>query len=242
MKEGNPNRLSKLDTLRGLTLISMILYHAMWDIVYIYNNDISWYKGMPGFVWQQSICCTFIVLSGFSWPLGRRPVKRGILVSVCGLIVTAATLYALPEEPVIFGILTFMGVAMLITYFIDKMPVNRAALFMAALILFILTRHISSGIFGVNHLTAFFGFPYPGFISSDYFPLIPWYFLYLCGYSLNGILLGSGERSEKVRGLLASGICPPLEFIGRHTLFIYMLHQPVIMAVLTGIVALKTRY
>lgn len=233
MKAGSPDRLSKLDTLRGLTLISMGLYHAMWDIVYIYNNDISWYKAMPGYIWQQSICWTFILLSGFSWPLGKHPVKRGIIVSLCGILVSAVTFFALPEEPVIFGILTFMGAAMLLTALLDRVPINRRLLFIAALILFILTKYGPLSFKGTGLLTAFLGFPYPGFISSDYFPLIPWYFLYICGYSLNGILLNGDEGGNRVREFLIPGILSPLELIGRNTLIIYMLHQPVIMAVLT---------
>ncbi len=233
MQEGNALRLSKLDTLRGLTLISMILYHAMWDLVYIFNINNPWYKETPGYIWQQSICWTFILLSGFSWPLGRHPVKRGILVSLCGILVTAVTFFALPEEPVIFGILTFMGAAMLLTAAVDRIPVNRKVLFSVALILFILTKSIHLRFSGTGLFTAFMGFPYPGFVSSDYFPLIPWYFLYLCGYSLNGILLKGEGGTEKVKELLTPGIFPPLELIGRNTLILYMLHQPVIMAVLT---------
>ncbi|MBQ6035985.1 MAG: DUF1624 domain-containing protein, partial [Lachnospiraceae bacterium] len=51
-------RLSKLDTLRGLNLISMMAYHAMWDVVYLFGRDMAWYKGTPGFIWQQLICQT----------------------------------------------------------------------------------------------------------------------------------------------------------------------------------------
>ena len=59
-----------LDGLRGLTLISMILYHGMFDLVEIYGLHIPWFVERPGYVWQQSICWIFILLSGFlleSW-------------------------------------------------------------------------------------------------------------------------------------------------------------------------------
>ncbi len=242
----NDQRLYRIDTLRGLDLISMILYHALWDLVFIFNADIPWYRETPGFIWQQSICWIFILLSGFSFSLGHHPVKRGLTVSVCGVIVTVATIFFLPEDPVYFGILTFMGAAMLITVLIDRIPFDKRFLLCLSACLFLLTRNIGSGYLGAgsfrvvlsrslyrNPLTAFLGFPFPSFHSSDYFPLLPWYFLYLTGYSLNGMLLGSKTIGERVRVFLAPSICPPLEFIGRHTLIIYMLHQPVIMGILT---------
>ncbi len=220
-------RLHKIDALRGITLISMIAYHALWDIVYILHKDIYWYRGLPGFIWQQSICWTFILLSGFSFTLGHHQIRRGITVSVCGLLVTAATLLFSPGEAVIFGILTFMGAAMLLTAAVSRAGIDKKLLLIPSVILFLLTRDISgNACVSGNYLTAFFGFPFPGFTSTDYFPLIPWFFLYLTGYAL------SGSVTEKGRELMAGSLCPTLEFIGRHTLLIYMLHQPVIMGII----------
>ena len=75
-----------LDGLRGLTLISMILYHGMFDLLEIYGVHVSWFWRLPGIIWQQSICWSFIILSGFCWNLSRNPVKNGLVVSVgkCG--------------------------------------------------------------------------------------------------------------------------------------------------------------
>ena len=227
-------RLSKPDTLRGLNLISMMAYHAMWDLVYLFGMDIPWYKGMPGFIWQQIICQTFIVLSGFSWNLGKHHVKRGLTVFLAGALVTFVTLMFMPEAPVIFGILTFMGSAMLIMIPLDRLfkmlPGRGAAavLLILSLVLFISTRNVGSYISGSGYFTAYLGFPFPGFFSDDYFPLIPWIFLYMTGYFLYRVL-----PMEKIKPVLADSLCPPLEFIGRHTLIIYLLHQPVIFGVLT---------
>lgn len=57
-------RYRLLDELRGLDLISMMLYHGMWDVVFLFGVAQKWYTGRPGFVWQQSICWVFILLSG----------------------------------------------------------------------------------------------------------------------------------------------------------------------------------
>ena len=74
-------RYRLLDELRGLDLISMMLYHGMWDVVFLFGVAQKWYTGRPGFVWQQSICWVFILLSGFCLPLGHRPLRRGLIVS-----------------------------------------------------------------------------------------------------------------------------------------------------------------
>ena len=58
-------RLHFLDALRGFTLINMIAFHGMWNLVYLFGVRANWYTGMPGYLWQQWICWTFILLSGF---------------------------------------------------------------------------------------------------------------------------------------------------------------------------------
>ena len=87
-----------LDGLRGLTLISMILYHGMFDLLEIYGVHVSWFWRLPGIIWQQSICWSFIILSGFCWNLSRNPVKNGLVVSAGGLLVSAVTWIFMPEE------------------------------------------------------------------------------------------------------------------------------------------------
>lgn len=64
-------RCALLDELRGLDLISMMLYHGMWDLVYLFGVRAPWYGSWQGELWQQSICWVFILLSGFCLPLGR---------------------------------------------------------------------------------------------------------------------------------------------------------------------------
>ena len=64
-------RCALLDELRGLDLISMMLYHGMWDLVYLFGVSAPWYGSWQGELWQQSICWVFLLLSGFCLPLGR---------------------------------------------------------------------------------------------------------------------------------------------------------------------------
>ena len=61
-------RYGIFDGIRGITLLSMIIYHGAWDLVYIYGVKWDWYRGAGAYLWQQSICWTFILLSGFAGP------------------------------------------------------------------------------------------------------------------------------------------------------------------------------
>ena len=121
MEQQQSLRYRLLDELRGLDLISMMLYHGMWDVVFLFGVAQKWYTGRPGFVWQQSICWVFILLSGFCLPLGHHPFRRGAVVFGAGALVTAVTLLFLPEDVVWFGVLTLLGSSRLRTAALDPL-------------------------------------------------------------------------------------------------------------------------
>ena len=241
-------RYALLDELRGLALISMIGYHAMWDLVYMFGLYAPWYGGTPGFLWQQATSWAFILLSGFCLGLGHHPVRRGLIVFGGGALVTLVTLIAMPQDLVLFGVLTFLGSAMILTGLarplLEKLPAWAGLA--GSVLLFVVTRQVNSGFLGFggwviawlpgtlyrNLLTAFLGFPAPGFFSTDYFSLIPWLFLFWAGYFLQK--LAGRERMEPLR----RSVCPPLGWLGRHSLLLYLLHQPVIYGVSMLLMAL----
>ena len=113
-KKWDVRRWAALDNLRGLTLLSMIAYHACWDMVYLFGADWGWYSSAAACVWQQSICWTFILLSGYCFALGRHQLRRGLTVFFCGALITAATWFFMPENLVLFGVLTLLGSSMLL--------------------------------------------------------------------------------------------------------------------------------
>ncbi len=243
-----------LDALRGLCILSMIVYHAMYDLVNIKGVPVPWFRDWPGYFWQQSICWTFILLSGLCWHFSRHPAYRGLLLTACGALVTLVTWLVMPAERILYGVLTLLGLSALLLNLLHVIAEKLSwhippwiGLGLCAALFFLL-RDVPRGFLGFEGLRlwelpaglyrydalALLGFPSPGFSSSDYFPLIPWFFLYLAGHFLWKLL----SRSQRVLGFLEGPGSPwdtclgPFAFLGRHSLLIYLLHQPVIMGAL----------
>lgn len=225
-------------------MFSMILYHAVWNIVYLGRVNWEWFYSSAAYVWQQSICWTFILLSGFCWSMGRRRLKRALTVFGAGALVTLATVIFTPEQRILFGVLTFLGVSMLLMIPLERL-LNRIPVLCGlpvSIVLFAVFKNINEGSLGfgpVNllrlpehwyqqgSLMTFLGFTDRSFFSADYFSLLPWFFLFTAGYFLYRM---AQERALldlplklKVRGL-------PFTFLGKHSLLIYLLHQPVLYA------------
>ncbi len=237
-------RRAGLDTLRGVTVLSMIAYHACWDLVYLFGADWPWYHGTGAYIWQQSICWTFILLSGYCWSMGRHQLRRGLLAFGGGLLVTAVTLLIMPEDRIFCGVLTLLGSAALLMIPLEKhlRGVPAGAGLVVSLGLFLLLRDVNSGFLGFEGIrvaalpgwlyrdlgTACLGFPPAGFRSTDYFSLLPWLFLFLTGYFLYRTQEGREGRPSWEPSL------PVVSALGRHSLAVYLLHQPLVYVLLLG--------
>lgn len=252
-------RFETLDTFRGLVILNMIAYHFLYDVFVIFGKDPRWYQHSVVFAWQQFICCSFIILSGFVWPYGKKKnFKRGIFVNLLGFVITAFTLLFTPQEAIWFGILNFLGCAILLMFpvaFVYDKRQNRLHAHTASrsssiglwvglfcsLGLFLLLRNIQHRylgfyMFGLSaadmtfctipsrwytlKIGIPFGFPPSTFHSSDYFPLLPWFFLYVFGFFLGRIL----ENKDWFL-CLAHGRLPLINWIGRKSIWIYLFHQ-----------------
>ena len=235
-------RYSLLDLIRGLALVSMMAYHASWDLVYLFGVDWPWYHSEGAFLWQQATCWTFILLSGFCAPMGRSRYKRGLTVFACGWIITLVMKLFMPATPNLFGILVFLGSAMMIVHalrgVLAKLPPLPGA--WLSFLTFIGLRWINRGTIGWgrltltlpevlyrNDFTAFLGFPHSGFRSTDYFALLPWFFLFLTGYFIYRLAEKKGWLAH-----LPDLQLPVLNLLGRYSLYVYMAHQPVIYGIL----------
>ncbi len=233
-----------LDGIRGIVLLSMIAYHCSWNLVYLYGMKWPWYHSRGAYIWQQSICWTFLLLSGFCWSLGRQHLKRGLLVFGGGLLVTAVTIAVMPQNRVVFGVLTCIGSCMLLLIPLEtlfcKIPAEVGLV--AGIVLFVFTRNINRGFLGFenwnlvalprslyqNLFTAYVGMPSGAFYSTDYFSLIPWFFLFVTGYFLYRIFKKTSLLECKVLGKRI----PFLDWLGKNSLLVYLFHQPVLYLVL----------
>lgn len=236
-------RIYWIDNIRAIAMISMIGYHAVWDLVYLYGIDWNWYRGEAAFLWQQSICWTFILLSGFCWSFSRNPLKQGLVVSGGGLLVTAVTLIASYESRIVFGVLTLIGTSALLLVLMKKWfeKISPWPGFLLMLSLFMITYGVNDGGVGIfklqfiklpeflygSVLGTFLGFTEKGFFSADYFSVFPWSFLYFAGYFLYRLW-----KTEKISGAQClNWKIPVITGLGRKSLLVYLLHQPVLYGV-----------
>lgn len=258
-------RFHILDAYRGVTMISMVLYHASYDYFIIFMKNYDWLMSKVTFLWQQSICISFIIISGIVWPFGKKhALKRGLILIALGTAITFVTLIFMPNETIYYGILTFMGIATLFTIPYDNLAniidIKRSGrndrasagnsdiiMIFICLILFALTRHFPNGYIGSrSHIItrlpenlykypafAPLGFPPSDFRSSDYFPVLPWIFMYIFGYHLGRILF----KIDRIRKLLTYRI-PFLTRLGTKSLLVYIIHQPVCYCIVWAIVKL----
>ena len=237
-------RIFLLDELRGLLICNVVAYHTLYDLVYLFGVKLMWFRTEGAYWWQQWMSGSLIFLAGISCLLTRSNLRRGVKTLLLGLALTLATALVMPGERILFGILHFMGCAMLLFAalrpLLDKIP-PRVGLWVC-LGLFVLTKNIYYGNVGIPYLwevavpEVFYssrllfpiGLPHPTFASSDYFPLIPWAFLFLAGS-----FLGRRIPAGRVPDFARKSRLPLLGWLGRHTLGIYLVHQPVIFALLS---------
>ena len=247
MKTGEQKqRYFALDRIRAIALLNMIAYHTIWDLVYLFGFGWKWFQSDVAYIWQQAICWTFIFLSGFCQSLGNETLKRGLQISFVGLLISVVTNIVIPQSRVLFGVITLLGSCMLITLPLECIlkKCNSFLGFSISVVIFLLTRNITIGFLGFeswnimelpdswyrNFGTAYLGFPFPSFYSTDYFSLFPWYFLFLAGYFFKQFL----SSKDVMKHLMPSKIMT-LEWIGAHSLEIYIIHQPLIYVVLLAI-------
>ena len=223
-------RIWELDAFRGLCILGMVLVHLVYDLTTLYQL-VPW-QIPEGFRFvQQWGGVLFFLVSGISATLGSRSVRRGILVIGCGLVVSAVTwgmvLLKLAGNgmQIYFGVLHCLGACMILWGLLKKLPGWAVALLsVAALGLGFWFRTLPPV---DTYWLMPLGLSWEGFASSDYFPLLPY-----LGFFLAGTLLGRLLYREKKT--LLPGVNPgnpilrALGFCGRHSLWIYMLHQPVL--------------
>ncbi|WP_342676056.1 heparan-alpha-glucosaminide N-acetyltransferase [Methanofollis sp. UBA420] len=232
-------RFREIDLLRGIAIVMMIIYHLLFDLWFF---GIAAVDVLGGF-WRYFAFATatlFIALVGLSLPISyeRRRQKmtglslwfeygrRGGKVFLFGMLATLATWIFLGEGFIVFGILHLIGFAIIAAPFFLRFGrwnfLAGAAFVLAALPL----GHIT----GPSWLIPL-GIHPAGFYSVDYVPLVPWLGVALIGMAIGFLLYPGGTRQFSVPEMEGRGV-DALCMMGRNSLAIYLLHQPVIVAVL----------
>lgn len=226
-------RIWELDAFRGICLLGMVIVHLVFDLTELYCI-IDWeYPKWFSFVinWGGVL---FLLISGISATLGRRSVRRGLIVLGGGLLVTAATYgmykfgFANRSIIIYFGVLQCLGCCMILWWLFKRLPTWLLALLGVA---FIAAGLYLSNVVLVDHPWLLgLGFLCPNFYSSDYFPLLPNF-----GYFLMGAVLGRTvyRRKESLLPMISdrNPLVRGLTFLGRHSLWVYLLHQPILSAI-----------
>ena len=240
-RNSSSGRIRIYDALRGLSVVSMIAFHACYDLKFIYGQDLSWFAPPLIDIWRASISWTFLFIAGAMVPLSRNNFKRAGSYLAVALAVYVATTVAEVDSPISFGIIFCMGICTLVGAILQKFkllprgPVAAAAFF-AVFILFLDipqgtaafgSVEIPEAIYSTG-LFSWAGFPGKGFVSGDYYPVFPYIFMYLSGTSL-----GMWWKTLGYSKLARTFVVRPLNFIGKNALVIYAAHQPIIMAIIS---------
>lgn len=218
----NPQpRFWEIDSLRGIAILMMVIFHLAYDLSYFGGYDIGIHYGL----WRlfgRATATLFILLAGISLSLSHsrsaagmeKYLKRGLKIFFWGLLITLITRLFFPAEFIVFGILHFIGLSIILAYpFLRyrywNLPLGLSIIFI-----------------GLSLQGPLILFPTP-FRTFDYFPIFPWF-----GLILLGIFLGNSLYPGHARRFSIPEISTPFSTLGRHSLLIYLVHQPVLLSFL----------
>lgn len=265
------SRLWEIDTLRGVAILMMILYHTVFDLTFFALYPVDALSGFWRF-FAYATASLFLFIAGVSlvishdraapmltgFDLTKKFLIRGAGIFALGLLVTLATWLYLQEGFVIFGILHLIGISVMISPFFYRFGKwNIAAGVACILIGFFVVSTLGPvylQVFGIEPAGSWsvsytpiitwepagtllslislpLGIHSSTFWSVDYTPLFPWFGVVLIGMGVSSILYAGGVRQFAIR-TLPDFFITPLSFLGRHSLVIYLIHQPIIILLL----------
>ena len=241
-------RYHLLDEIRGFAVICMVFYHGFYTLAAIFRLSagyalLNFFRPAEPF-----FAGLFILISGIASQLTHSNLTRGgklLAVSAALTLVTWGLTFAGMDVAIWFGILHMLAVCMLLAAVLNPLlrRIPAAVGILICALLYFATMHIHEGYLGfpflkwnlpANLLDSRWLFPlgitYPGFSSADYFPLFPWMFVFFAGASV-GLLAVRG----KFPAFFSKSRILPFSFVGRHALLIYVLHQPVLFGLFSGV-------
>lgn len=232
--EAASGRIRVLDTLRGAAVVSMVAFHACYDLCYLYAVDIPWFTSGPvQELWRISISWTFIALAGWMTSHSSSYMRRAGIYGSTALLIWVATSIASVDTPISYGIIYCMSVSTLLWGLLERFcgpALDRRPLLTVTFlfVLFLLTYLVPRDRYPIEGFS-WLGFPSHGFSSSDYYPPIPYFFL----YSASALLSRWRHRKglEYPRWMFRDYV-PVLTWLGARALPVYLAHQIAILLVL----------
>jgi uncharacterized membrane protein len=237
------NRLWEIDFLRGIAIILMISFHFIYDlsffqIISIDLQTISWH------LFTYSVGSLFLLLVGISLTISynraqktltkkqlqMKFIHRGIIIFSLGLIITFATwIYLQGNGTIVFGVLHCIGISVILSYpFLRSRSGTLVFGSICILLGIVLTQ------FTVDYpWLLWVGFRPNLFYTLDYFPLLPWFGVVLVGIFIGNTLYPQGIRKKQIKNLGAKKSVQGLCFLGKHSLVIYLLHQVIIVGIIS---------
>lgn len=239
------NRIYLVDLFRGFAVINMIIYHTLYDLKYIFYLEMPYFSIEKWYYYQQSICVTFIFLSGFSANFSKKLLKNSTRLALTASIITIVTTMISKELAIYFGVIHLLAFSMAFIYLIDKLykTNNKNSHIFCLIVSLGLFVYLKSNFFSNSYLyfhlytiiskfdlSFVIGFPRDDFYSSDYFPILPWLILVFTGYFAGKYyklcpLLQNFDKNIKTVLYKHTAI---LSYISKHSLIIYIFHQIII--------------
>lgn len=220
------HRLPLLDVARGVAIVAMAAYHFTWDLAFHRLITVDLFEDPLWLAARTGILGSFLMLAGFSLVLAgeggldrRRYLRRLGTLVVAAAGVTAVSLWVFPDSPIFFGVLHHMAVASVLGLAVLRLPWPVT-----------LGLGVAAWVAGDTVALPLFDHPWLQWVglmtyapdSNDYVPLLPWFGLFLAGMA--------AAQAWRDRAMLArpAGALRPLAWAGRHSLIIYLIHQPLL--------------